>query len=358
MISHLLKIALAAALFACGPQAAAQLTLRDDLGRPIVLKEPAKRIVTLSPSLTELVYAVGAGNLVVGVDSLSDYPPEAKSVAQVVTGAQFSIEQLAHLKPDLVLAWRDGIRPADVEAISAFGATVFVANARRIEDVPRLLEIVGRLAGRDSGPVIAEFEGRLERVRRANAQKRRVTAFLEIWNRPLTTISGTHFLSEALEICHAENVFGARVGSAPRVSWDDVAREDPFVIVGAGSASNAEEFRSNWAIRSSLGAVKARRLVYLESDTIQRPSPRMPAGIEQLCRTIDQVRDGVVSAESDRPRPERAAPFATQPAIPVTPTGVATSAPVAAPSKAPPPDAKPAPENAVTARPRPSQYGL
>jgi len=102
MTSTALRLALIAAILAFTAPGHAQLTIRDDIGRPLVLKAPAKRIVTLSPTLTEIVYAAGAGDLVVGVDSLSDYPPEAKRVAQVATGAQFSVEQLAAIKPDLV----------------------------------------------------------------------------------------------------------------------------------------------------------------------------------------------------------------------------------------------------------------
>jgi iron complex transport system substrate-binding protein len=379
MISKL-SAALAAAVLLAAPAASqAQLTIKDDLARPLILKAPAKRIVTLSPSLTELVYAAGAGDLVVGVDALSDYPPEAKRVPQVRTGTQFSVDLIAPLRPDLVLAWREGIRREQIEAITAYGATVFVAQARNLADIPRLLEMLGRMTGRDTSAVVSDFEIRMEAVRKANAGKPRMSAFLEIWNRPLTTISGNHILSEALEVCRAENVFGELPGTAPKVTFEDVAREDPYVIVGAGSASNADEFRENWRIRQALTAVRTNRLVYLESDAIQRPTPRTPEGISQLCATLDQVRYAsappatmpVVAAPrtgsggAAAPAPGASAAAAALLAKPSTPAAAGTISPPGAPTAAvqPPPGAAapqpPAPAAAAPSQPRrPSQYGM
>jgi iron complex transport system substrate-binding protein len=381
MTASILRALLAAALLASALPIHAQLSFKDDLNRPLLLKAPAKRIVTLSPSLTELVYAAGAGDLVVGVDYLSDYPPEAKNVAQVKTGASFSIDQLVPLKPDLVLAWREGIRREDIDAITTFGATVFVAQARSLNDVPRLLETVGRMVGRDTMGAVVDFERRLEAVRNANAAKPRMSAFLEIWNRPLTTISGRHVLSEALEVCKAENVFSELPGTAPKVTWDQVAEQDPYVIVGAGSASSEEEFLDNWKVRANLTAVRAKRMVFVDSDEIQRPSPRMPEHIAQLCATIDQVRMASAAPATAQAAPKGPTRRATrsQYAEPVVPPGASAAAatllkppaaspppptgtnpPAGAPTQAAPVQDAPAAVPQPPAEPsrRPSQFGM
>lgn len=269
---------------------AAPIALRDDLDRPVELKHAARRIVTLAPFLTELVFAAGAGERVVGVSAYSDYPPEAKRLPQVSTAAGFSIERIAALEPDLVLVWRDSSRPEDIERIGRFGAAVYVATARRLDDVARLLKAIGELTGRDVAAMAGDYERKLEGLRRANAGKPKLAAFLEIWNRPLTTISGRHFINEALEICGAENVFKDLDGVAPLVSWEELYARDPEVIVGAGSAANAEEFRANWRIRDTLAAVKADHLVFVEADTIQRPTTRTAEGIARLCERLDRVR--------------------------------------------------------------------
>lgn len=285
--------------------ALAQVSVRDDLGRIVHLKTLPQRIVALAPFLTEIVYALGAGERLVGVSSLSTYPPEATKLPQIATGAAFGVSQLAPLKPDLVLAWRDGTRTQDIEVMNAFGAQVFVAQARTLEDVPRLLNLIGTLTGRDATAVVKAYEGKLEALRRGNAGKPKVAAFVEIWNRPLTTVSGFHFMSEALEICRAENVFKDLDGSAPQVSYDEVYERNPYVIVGAGSATNAEEFRSNWTVRQALAAVKENRLVFVDADSFQRPTPRTPDGIALLCSAIDTVRPATREAAQPARRPSQ-----------------------------------------------------
>jgi iron complex transport system substrate-binding protein len=269
---------------------AASISLRDDLNRSIELEQPAQRIVTLAPFLTELVYTAGAGERIVGVSAYSDYPPEAKKLPEVSTAAGFDIERIAALKPDLVLVWQDSFRPEDIERIARFGAAVFVAHARTLEDVPRLLRAIGVLTGRDVSMAAREFEAKVTGLRREYGARPKVSAFLEIWNRPLTTIAGRHFMNEALEICGATNAFKDLDGVAPVVSWEQVYARDPDVIVGASSAANAAEFRDNWRTRATLAAVKSDRLVFVDADRIQRLTARTPDGIAALCAAIDRVR--------------------------------------------------------------------
>jgi iron complex transport system substrate-binding protein len=269
---------------------AAPISIRDDLGRTVELKEPAKRIVTLAPFLTELVYSTGAGERIVGVSAYSDYPPEAKRLPQVSTAAGFSIEEIARLEPDLVVVWRDSARPEEIERIALFGAAVYVANARNFEDVPRLLRSLGALTGRDVAPVVASYEAKLEKLRRDHAGERPLSALLEIWHRPLTTIAGRHFMNEALGICGARNVFADLEGVAPMVAMEEVYKRDPGLIVGASSAGSAQEFLAQWREHPTLSAVKSGRLVFVDADRIQRLTARTPDGIAALCAAIERVR--------------------------------------------------------------------
>jgi len=246
---------LLAALLLVSSAVHAQLLVKDDAGRSLVVRQHFKRIVTLAPFLTEAVYAAGAGDLMVGVDALTDYPREATQLPKVATGAAFSLETLAALKPDLVLAWKDGIRTGDVEALTGFGATVYLAQARSLEDVPQLMTNIGALTGRDPREAVTRYESRLREMRRANATKPRLTMFVEIWNRPLTTVGGASLLSEAVEVCRGENVFGMLAGTAPRVEWEEVAQANPYVILGVNSANNADEFQANWNAHRNIPAV-------------------------------------------------------------------------------------------------------
>ena len=270
--------------------AAARIAVTDDLGRAVVLQAPAWRIVTLAPFLTELAFAAGAGDRLAGVSAHSDYPPEAGSLPEVASSAGIAMEPLVALRPELVLAWKDSIRPAEIERLRRFGIAVFVAQPRRLDDVPRLLEAIGRLAGSDPSPAIGAYRAALGEARRAGAGRARVEVFLEIWHQPLTTIAGPHWINEALDLCGADNVFRDLRGVAPQVSWEDLYLRDPPVIVGAGSAASEAAFRATWSARPALVAVRTGRLVFVPADAIQRPTVRLGEGVVALCRGLAGVR--------------------------------------------------------------------
>ncbi len=272
------------------PTAAAGISIRDDLGHAVALGQPAQRIVTLAPFLTELVFSAGAGARLVAVSTYSDYPERAKALPQVANAAGFSMEQVLALRPDLVLAWRDSIRIEDAERLRSFGIAVFVAQARSLEDVPRLLAAVGALAGSDTAAQARAYREKLAALRSAHASLPRLAVLLEVWHRPLQTVAGQHWMNEALEICGATNAFADLPGVAPLLSWEEVYARDPRAIVGAGSAGSEKVFRSQWNERSTLFAVRQKRLVYLSPDIIQRPTLRLTEGVEQLCAGLDRAR--------------------------------------------------------------------
>ncbi|HEX4782376.1 MAG TPA: cobalamin-binding protein [Usitatibacter sp.] len=270
--------------------AAAAISLTDDLGRKVELHAPAQRIVSLAPSLTELVYTAGAGDRLVAASEYSDYPPEARKLPRVSAAGTVSLEPVAALRPDLVLAWEDGTRPEDIERLAALGIPVYVAHARTLDDVPRLLVAIGTLVGTDPRAAARAYSRKLDALRRQYAARTPVTVLLEVWHSPLTTIAGRHFMNEALATCGARNVFADLPGVAPIVSWEEVFRRDPDAIVGIGSAPNEAELRALWDERSVLRAVKQGHLVFADADRLQRLSARTPEGVAALCAAIDRVR--------------------------------------------------------------------
>ena len=269
---------------------AAAVSAVDDLGRKVELKEPAKRIVSLAPFLTELAYSAGAGKRLVGVSAYSDFPPEARALPQVGTAMGPEIEALAALRPDLVLAWEDSIRPGDIERIGRLGMQVFVARAKRLEDVPRLLEAVGLLAGLDVAGTVHGHRARMAALRAKHAKRPRVRVFVEVWHRPLTTIAGAHWINEALDLCGGDNVFRELALVAPVVSWEELYARDPEMIMGAGTEGGETAFRANWSQRASLSAVRAGRLAYVDADTLQRPTLRLAQGVASVCAALEKAR--------------------------------------------------------------------
>lgn len=269
---------------------AAPIVVTDDLGRKVELKQPAQRIVTLAPFLTELAFAAGAGARVVGVSAFSDYPAEARNLPEVASSTGIAPEPLLALRPDLVLAWADTIRAEDIARIERLGAPVLVARTRRLDDAARLLLLVGQLAGLDGSREAAAYRARIEALSRAHASVRPLDVLVEIWNPPLTTIGANHWIDEALAACGARNAFADLPGVAPLLDWEQVFARDPVAVVGMGAPGREGEFAARWRERAALRAVRDKRLVYVDADLLQRPTLRLAEGVSRLCAGLDRVR--------------------------------------------------------------------
>ena len=281
---------LAAAVLAAAFPVRAEVALTDDLGRRVALPAPASRIVTLAPSITEAAFAVGAGGRVVGVSAWSDHPPQAALLPVVSSAFTIDMEALAKLSPDLVIAWKDSFRAADIPRLEALGARVFVVRSRTLSEIPRLLAVTAALSGGDAGPASREFDARLAKARARYAGRPPVRVFLEISHRPLMTVAGAHFMNEALATCGAANVFSDLAEVAPQVSWEELYARNPQAIVGTGPEGGEEAFLRDWAERASLEAVRRGKVAYVASRALGRPSPRVVEGIEALCAAVDRVR--------------------------------------------------------------------
>ncbi len=286
----LVAAVVAAVLAAAAVAARAEIALTDDLGRRVALAAPAQRVVTLAPSITEAAFAVGSGSRVVGVSAWSDHPPQAARLPVVSSANAVDLEALARLAPDLVIAWKDSFRPADIARLEALGARVFVVQSRRLAEIPRLLAVTAALTGGDAAAATGAFESRLAALRARHAGKPRVRLFLEISHRPLMTVAGGHFMNEALEACGAQNVFADLAEVAPLVSWEELFARNPRAIVGTGPEEGEAAFRQDWSARGGLDAVRAGRIAYVASRALGRPSPRVVEGIEALCAAVDRVR--------------------------------------------------------------------
>ncbi len=208
----------------------------------------------------------------------------------VSTAFAIDMEAIARLAPDLVIAWKDSFRPADIGRLEALGARVFVVQSRTLAEIPRLLAVTAALSGGDAGPATRAYESRLAAVRARYAGKPRLRVFLEISHRPLMTVAGRHFMGEALDACGATNVFADLADVAPQVSWEEVFARNPDAIVGTGPEDGEAAFRSAWAERTGLDAVRRGKLAYVSSRALGRPSPRVVEGIEALCAAVDRLR--------------------------------------------------------------------
>lgn len=282
-------VILAMAGLLVSPQGAA-LTVKDDRGVVIRLQRPAQRIVTLTPHLTEIVFAAGAGDRLAGVARFSNYPPEAKALPVVGDALHVDVERLLSLKTDLVLAWRSGTPPETVARIERAGLAVFVSDARRLQDIGGVILAVAALAGTPAAgaQAAAAFERGLGELRAAKRQGRPLRVFYEIWPSPLMTVSDGHVISEIIALCGGINVFGGLQPLTPEVSIEALLAARPHVVLGGSSAETPLAQAARWAARPPpLSSLPVR---YIEPDLIQRPAPRLLDGARQVCAHLDSVR--------------------------------------------------------------------
>ena len=274
------------------PAPDAPLRLRDDEGHELVLPHPARRIVSVAPHLTELLFAAGAGDRVVGVDAWSDFPAAARRLPRVGDSAQLDLERIVALRPDLVVVWADGTAARQLQRLQALKLPLYFSRLQRLEDVAATLRRLGALAGSTDAAEAAarRYEAELQALRARYAGRRELRVFYQIWQRPLLTVSGRHFISQALQLCGGRNVFGGLSPLTPTVSEEAVVQADPDVIAASRQDSGGPEPLARWQSLRSLRATRQDALLLLDADTLHRPTDRLLQGAGELCRRLDEVR--------------------------------------------------------------------
>lgn len=270
----------------------------DDAGRPKAITYSARRVITLAPSLTELVYAAGAHRQLVGVSAYSDFPEGATHKPQVADATGVSFEALLALKPDLVLAWKSGTRPADIARLESLGINVFVIDIRSLADIPRVLRMIGKLTGRPKvgdtpDRVAATFESKLEILQLANKNKAPVRVFFEISQMPLMTIHGQHFISETVKLCGGVNVFSDVAQVVLEPSREVLLQRGADAILRP--ASIHKDTARDKALYSGLSAFNKGRVYALNADWILRPGPRVLLAAEEICTALDIARSSMAA---------------------------------------------------------------
>lgn len=272
--------------------AQAEVRITDDLGREVVLREPADRLVSLAPHLTEQVFAAGAGDALVAVSAYSDYPEEARRLPEVGDAFRVDLERLVQLAPDVVLAWDSGTPDAAVARMREMGLRVAVFRPRSLEDIPRHMQLIGKLTGREEGAARAAeaFMQRLAVLQAKYSGRRPVRVFYEISSRPLYTVNGEHTISAVIELCGGRNVFADLDALAPSVSVEAVLARDPEAIIGSGEGEAAAQEMLRWLRWRELAAARYTNLFLVPPELIARASPRILEGAEIICEDLEEAR--------------------------------------------------------------------
>ena len=289
------------AVAACGRPAArpqGPIEVTDDAGRRIAIARPAQRIVSLAPSSTELLFALGAGAQVVGRTTWCKHPPAAEQVPAVGDGVNPNIEAVAARQPDLVVLYKSALNATAAEQLARLQIPAVILSQDRLADVARDARVLGALTGRaatgDSIAAVLE-----ELVAQPPPPATTKLAFV-VWDNPLTVIGAGSFLDELARHAGAANVFADVTTPSAAVSLETLASRDPDVIAviredsdstplsrrerGLGGEDPAYATRREW---QAVRAVRERRFVYLPGSLFGRPSPRAAeavAAFRQLLR--------------------------------------------------------------------------
>jgi iron complex transport system substrate-binding protein len=286
------RLAVTAVMALTAGVAQAAISVTDDAGAIVEIRAPARRIVSLAPHATELLYAVGAGDRVVGVLATSDWPPEASAKPRVGDSRALDLERILALAPDLVVTWPYAA-PAQVGVLRARGVPVFVADPATIDGIATDLERLGALAGNPARAAerAAAFRAEIARLAARHAGAARVRVFYEIWNAPLYTIGGHHVISEAIRVCGGENVFAALTLPAPLVSVEAVIDAAPDAIVAGADGGVRPAWLDDWRRWTTLPAVARGNLLVVDANLQHRSGPRFVEGVAALCGVLQEARD-------------------------------------------------------------------
>ncbi len=251
-----------------------------------------ERIISLAPHITEILFAVGAGDEIIGAVEYSDYPEAANQITRIGNSSQLSYEVILSMQPTLVVAWQSGNGQEEIHRLEELGLKVYSYEPETLEDVAESLRVIGSLSGHtEEGAKQADaFHTRLRRLRAQYAESELVRVYYQLGNEPQMTLNGTHLVSDVIQLCGGENVFTDAIPLVPRVSVESVVRANPEAIVTATSNALKPDWLDDWLDWPTLDAAANQHLYAVNADFMHRHSPRILDGAEQLCAILEEVR--------------------------------------------------------------------
>lgn len=273
-----------------GPAAA--LTVRDMRGRDVTLPQPPARIVSLVPSVTEIVFSLGAEERLVGRTDFCDHPPAVRTKPSVGGMVNPNLETLVALKPDLVIATDEGNREETVRQLQRLRIPTYLVRANRIAETVDLIARIGALTERQAAvaTLTGEMLRRVEAVRRAVAPFPRPRVLYVLWPEPLIVPGRSSILTELIEVAGGTSITAGDGDAYPRFSLEAAVARAPEVIILAdhstGSSTAGRPVPEQWQRLASVPAIRAGRLHSADLSILHRYGPRVPDGLETLARII------------------------------------------------------------------------
>lgn len=267
------------------------IEVTDDTGRVIRLQRPAQRVITLAPHLTEMMYAINAGDKIVATVSYSDYPEQARQIPRLGSYENVKIEAILAYQPDLILAWNSGNNLEQLAEMERFGLTVYRDHPKTIQDVAKTLRKIGILTGSPgTNTVVSAFIDKLASLKEQYKNRKPVSVFYQFWDNPIYTINGQHYITDVLKICGLENVFSDLTQLSTTVNREAVIKYNPDMIIAAGMGGVHTDWIEKWKKWPEITAVRLNNLYTINPDLLHRHTPRMLIAAEEICKYADQAR--------------------------------------------------------------------
>ncbi|QNA87808.1 cobalamin-binding protein [Massilia sp. Dwa41.01b] len=270
--------------------AAAAVTVRDDAGNAVTLNKPALRVISMAPHVTELLFAAGGGERIVGAVDYSDYPEAAKRIPRIGSNREVDIERVMALKPDLIVAWMHGSSERQIDMVRQLGIPVYHSDPQSLEGIPEAVARLGQLMGTEdkARPAAAALRQQLAALRARYAGRPTVRAFYQVWDKPLYTLNGRHIVTDALRLCGGANIFDKLPITAPVVTVESVLQADPEAIFGTAEKDYGGV--NLWRQYPTMTAVRNANLFTVDGNLLNRAGPRMIAGAAAMCEKLDLAR--------------------------------------------------------------------
>jgi iron complex transport system substrate-binding protein len=263
---------------------------RDSLGRKVTVPFMPKRIVSLAPNITEMIYFLGLEERLVGVTQFSYFPKEAQKKPKVGVYTGVNIEKVVTLSPDLVIATADGNRREDVEMLEEAGIPVYVVNPRKVHQVLDTIENVGTLCGvHDRARHLVHcLRQRVTKVIKEVRNRKRPLIFLVINVKPLMSVNRSTIHHDVIYLAGGNNMTGDQPITYPTLSMEEVIKKGPDAIIISSMEREGEfeKARKEWFRWPTLPAVQKGRVYCIDSDLIDRSAPRIVTGLEEMARLI------------------------------------------------------------------------
>lgn len=246
-----------------------------------------ERVVSLAPSLSEIVLELGAADLLVGVLDGGERPAALAQVPSVGQYGQLNMERLLSLEPDLILLWPGSVGPAQREQLQRLNIPVYVAEPHSLEQLTSQIQAIAQQVGREEAgrQLAAQLRQRLAELRQRYQRAEPLRVFYQVWNQPLYTVGGGQIISDALSVCGARNVFDDLKLPAPQVSIESVLQRNPQLILAADQVQ-----LDAWKAWPQIAAVAEGRLQIVPDKGLERPSGQMIEAIAKLCQSVVRQR--------------------------------------------------------------------